>query len=91
MVGFFTSCAIIVIWSYAVLAIGTRRWGYGIATVMSLLALVVPLVHIMPKGHVDGSIAGSSDPYFFVWTLLALTATSILAFTLAGRGIFGKL
>lgn len=89
--GFLASTLIVVTWLYGVLALSGRRWGFIISILGSLLALFVPAWHLMQAGVVDSTIAGKSDPYFFVWTLLALAITSLYSLVLALQGVIGRL
>src|ERR1700689_2943813 len=56
---------ILVVWLYGTLVLAERRSGYLIILLGSLLALVVPVVHMMGKGvGVGGNIAKSSGAFF---------------------------
>ncbi len=56
---------ILVVWLYGTLVLAERRSGYVIILLGSLLALVVPVVHMMGKGVGVGSrIANSSGAFF---------------------------
>ena len=80
---------IIVVWMYAALLLTERRSGNVILLVGSLLGILVPVVHMMGKGVGAGSrIANSSGGFFFVWTLLAIGATSFFSVILSVRGLW---
>jgi hypothetical protein len=76
-------------WLYGTLVLAERRSGYIIILVGSLLALVVPVVHMMGKGvGVAGNIPKSSGAFFFVWTLLALGVTALFSVILSVRALW---
>lgn len=77
---------ILAVWLYATLGLAERRAGYAVLLVASLLGSVLPVVHLRGAG-VGGAIAGSSGGLLFVWTLLALGATALVAAALAARGL----
>ncbi|MGO9066175.1 MAG: hypothetical protein ACLQIH_15730 [Myxococcaceae bacterium] len=80
---------VLVVWLYGTLVLAERRSGYVIILLGSLLALVVPVVHMMGKGVGVGSrIANSSGAFFFVWTLLALGVTALFSVILSVRGLW---
>ena len=61
---------ILVIWLYGTLLLAERRSGYIIMLVGSLLALAIPVFHVVgAEGVFRGQIAKSSPAFFFVWTL----------------------
>jgi hypothetical protein len=81
---------IFVVWLYGTLVLAERRSGYVIILLGSLLAMVVPVVHMMGKGvGVGSNIAKSSGAFFFVWTLLALGVTALFSVILSVRGLWG--
>jgi hypothetical protein len=75
-----------VVWLYGTLMLGERRSGYVIILLGSLLASVVPVIHM--KGRGVGEIAKSGGGFFFVWTLLALGVTAIFSAILSVRGLW---
>ena len=80
---------ILVVWLYATLLLAERRSGYIIMLVGSLIALVVPIIHVMGAGGVfRGQIAKSSPAFLFVWTLHALGVTGIFSLILSARGLW---
>ena len=80
---------IVVIWLYAILFLVERRSGYIIILLGSLLGMVVPVIHMMGKGVGAGSrIANSSGAFFFVWTLIAIGATSLFSVILSVLGLW---
>jgi hypothetical protein len=74
---------------YGTLALAGKRSGYVIILVGSLLALVVPVVHLKGAG-VGGAIAASSGGFFFVFTLLALGVTALFSVLLSARELFRR-
>jgi hypothetical protein len=68
------------------LVLGERRSGHIIMLVGSLLALGMPVVHVMGAGGVfRGAIARSSPAFLFVWTLHALGVTGMFSLILSVR------
>jgi hypothetical protein len=83
------AAAVLVIWLYGTLVLGERRSGYAIMLLGSLLGMGVFTVHVSRTGGLSaGTLAESSGAFFFVWTLLALAATSTLSAILAGLGLW---
>jgi len=65
-----------------------RPSGYIIVGLLSLLTLSVPIVHIMGAGGaIDGGIAKSGVPFFFIWTLMALSITATFSLLLSLLGL----
>ena len=81
---------ILVVWLYGTLVLAERRSGYVIILLGSLLALVVPVIHMKGAG-VGGAIANSSGAFFFIWTLLALGVTALFSVILSVRGLWEQL
>ena len=80
---------ILVGWLYGTLVLAEKRSGYVIILLGSLLALVVPVVHMMGKGvGVSGNIPKSSGAFFFIWTLLALGVTALFSVILSVRALW---
>ncbi|HEX3672079.1 MAG TPA: hypothetical protein VHT92_10305 [Candidatus Cybelea sp.] len=76
--------AILVIWLYGALVLAERRSGYAIMLLGSVAGIVVFAVHDSRAGGLPaGSLAESSGPFFFVWTLLVLATTSVFSGILA--------
>ena len=78
---------ILAVWLYGTLALPERRSGYVIVLVGSLLGLIIPVVHMKGAG-VGGPIARSPGSFFFIWTLYALSVTSLFSVILAARGLW---
>lgn len=80
--------AILVIWLYGTVVLGERAAGYAVMLLGSLAGIVVFVAHVTVAGGLPaGTIARSSGEFFFVWTLLALAATSVLSAVLSVRGL----
>lgn len=80
---------VLVVWLYGTLELAGRRAGYVIILVLSLLASALPVVHMMGTGGVvGGAIAGSRGAFFFAWTLVALSVSTIFSVVLSARGLW---
>ena len=79
---------IAVVWLYATLVLAGRRSGYIIILLWSLLASVMPLVHMRGRGLVGGNIATSSGVFFWVWTLITIGVTALFSVILSARGLW---
>jgi len=74
---------------YGTLVLSERRSGHIIMLVGSLLALGMPVAHVMGAGGVfRGAIARSSPAFLFVWTLHALGVTGMFSLILSVRGLW---
>lgn len=77
---------ILVVLLYGTLVLAERRSGYIIMLIGSLLALGMPVIHVMgPAGVFRGAIAKSSPAFLFVWTLHALGVTGMFSLILSAR------
>ncbi len=79
--------AILVVWLYATLVIAGTRTGYVVLVLASLLAAVIPVVHLSGAG-VGGKIAESSGGFFFIWTMIALGVTGTFSLVLSMCGLW---
>ena len=80
---------ILVVWLYGTLLLGERRSGHIIMLVGSLLALLMPVVHLWGPGDVvHGEFAKSAGAFFFVWTMMALGVTGMFSLILSVRGLW---
>src|ERR1700758_3351643 len=80
---------ILVVWLYGTLVLGERRSGYIIMLVGSVIALGMPVMHVMGAGGIfSGQIARSSPAFLFVWTLHALGVTEMFSFILSVRALW---
>ena len=81
--------AILVVWLYGTLVLAERRSGYVITLLGSVGGMVVFAVHASRAGGLGtGALAQSSGVYFFVWTLIALAATSVFTAVLSALGLW---
>lgn len=79
---------ILVVWLYGTLVLAERRSGYIISLVGSLLALGMPVIHVMGAGGVfHGAIAKPSPAFLFVWTLHVLGVTGMFSLIFSARGL----
>jgi hypothetical protein len=69
---------VIVVWLYGILWLTERKSGYMISLIISFLAAVIPVAHLIGLGGdaLPGQIASSSGP-FFVWVVWGLGVTVI--------------
>ena len=87
---------VLAIWLYATLVLPERRSGHIIMLVGSLLALGMPLAHMMgpvgalsrPMRVLGGEVAKSGGAFLFFWTLMALGVTGMFSLLLAARGLW---
>lgn len=78
---------ILAAWLYGALVLRERRSGYVIVLAASLLALVIPVIHMKGAG-VGGAIAKSSGGFFFIWTLYAIAVTALFTALLSARELW---
>ncbi|HLK05906.1 MAG TPA: hypothetical protein VKT53_15815 [Candidatus Acidoferrum sp.] len=80
---------ILVGWLYGTLLLGERLSGYIIMLVGSMVALLMPITHVIGGGGVfQGQLARHSPAFLFVWTLHALGVTGMFSLILAVRGLW---
>ena len=78
---------ILAVWLYATLLLIDRRSGLVIILIESLIALVVPIIHMKGAG-VGGAIAKSAGAFFFIWILFALAVTALFCAMVAARALW---
>ena len=79
---------VLVVWLYATLVLSERRSGHVIMLVGSLLALGMPVIHVIGAGGIfRGAIVKSSPAFLFVWTLHALGVTGLFSLILTASGL----
>jgi hypothetical protein len=61
-----------------------RRWGLVIVLIGSLLAALMPVIHMRGAGVGVGRSAGA---FFFIWTLYALGVTGTFGLILSARAL----
>jgi hypothetical protein len=80
---------ILAIWLYGTLVLDEKRSGHVIMLIGSLLAIMMPVMHVIgPAGPFTGTITRSGDPYAFVWTLHAIGVTGIFSLMLSVQGLW---
>lgn len=80
---------ILVIWLYGTLVLAGRRSGYVIMLVGSLIAIGMPVLHVMgAEGVFHVQLAKSNGDFIFVWTLHALGVTGMFSLILSARGLW---
>ena len=80
---------IFVIWLFGTLVLGERRSGHIIMLVGSIIAMGMPVIHVMGVAgvfHVD--FTRYSGAFLFVWTLCVLGVTGMFSFILSVRGLW---
>jgi hypothetical protein len=77
---------ITVVWLYGALVLGERRSGQIIMLLGSLLALLVPYLHIGTGAGVGGRVARTSGAFFFIWTIQAIGVTAPFSVVLSLGG-----
>jgi hypothetical protein len=79
---FLTVVIILVVWLCGALLLAERLAGLVILLLGSLFGLVIPFLHLMgPRGFVGRD-------YFFVWTCLAIGASTAFSLILSVRGLW---
>jgi hypothetical protein len=81
---------IMVVWLCAALGLTGPRSGALVMVLGSLLAVAMPVTHMMGRG-LGGTIVHSSSGLFFTWTLFALGVTGIFSLILSLDGLWGLL
>jgi hypothetical protein len=80
---------VLVIWIYGALVLAERRAGYIIILLGSLLGLLVPVLHMKgAHGVLGGEIGKSTQAFFFVWTMLALSVTAMFSALLSAHALW---
>src|SRR5579883_1884068 len=71
------------------LLLAGRRSGYIIVFFGSLFALVMPVLHMRgAHGMIGGEVGNSSQGFFFVWVLLALSVTATFSAILSACALW---
>jgi hypothetical protein len=71
---------------YGTLVLTERRSGYIIVLLGSLLAMLMPVIHMMGKGV--GRFGQTSGGFFLIWTLLAMGTTGLFSLVLSVRALW---
>lgn len=78
-----------VVWLYGTLMLPERRLGYIIMLLGSLMAMLVPYIHMRGKGvGLASRMANTSGHFFFVWTLIAMGVLGLFSAILSARGLW---
>src|SRR5438270_10884032 len=80
---------ILVVWLYGTLMLTERRSGYIIMLIGSLLAMGMPVIHVIgPSGIFTREMAKYSGAFLFFWTFFVLGVTGMFSFILSLRGLW---
>jgi len=80
---------ILAVWLYGTLMLAERRSGHIIMLVGSVLAMGMPVMHVMfAAGIFQGQLARVAPAFLFVWTLHALGVTGMFSLILSVRGLW---
>jgi hypothetical protein len=80
---------ILVVWLYGTLVLAERRSGYVITLVGSILAMAMPVFHVIgPRGIFTGEFAKYGGAFLFFWTFFVLSAAGMLSFILSLQGLW---
>ena len=81
---------ILVVWLYGTLLLAERRSGYVIMLIGSVIAMAMPVFHIMgPRGFFTGEFAKYSGAFLFFWSFFVLSVAGMLSFILCVQGLWG--
>jgi len=70
------------------LVLEKRRSGYITILVISILAIGLPIIHMMGAGMSGGRIANSTGAFFFVWTLVVIGVTALFSAVISARALW---
>lgn len=80
---------VLVVWLYGTLVLTERRSGYVIMLVGSILAMGMPVIHVIgPRGIFSGEMAKYSGAFLFFWTFFVLGVTGMFSLILSLRGLW---
>ena len=80
---------ILVVWLYGTLLLAERRSGHIIMLVGAMLAMAMPVFHIMgPRGFFSGELAKYSGAFLFFWSFFVLGVVGMLSFILSVQGLW---
>ena len=82
----FIVAPVVVVFTYGTLVLAGRRAGYIIIALGSLLGLYVSYIHLK-SSHI-AERAAQSGGYFFIWTILAMSVTSLFSIILSAQGLW---
>ncbi len=75
------------VWLYATLALSGRRSSYMLLVLGSLVAAIVPTIHMSGRG-VRAEVVQSGGGLFFIWTLIALATSASVSSLLSIQGFW---
>jgi hypothetical protein len=79
---------LLVVWLYGTLVLAERRSGYIIMLVGSILALGMPVIHVIgPRGIFSVEFAKYSGAFLFFWTFFILGVTGMFSLILSVQGL----
>ena len=76
---------ILAVWLYGTLILAERRSGLIIMLIGSLLALAMPVFHVMPPAGIFHGEIAKGERFMFVWTLHALGLIGLFSLMLSVR------
>lgn len=80
---------ILAVWLYGIVVLAERRSGYVIMLVGSILAMAMPVFHLIgPRGIFAGEFAKYSGAFLFFWTFFVLGTLGIFSFILSIQGLW---
>jgi len=80
---------VLVGWLYGTLVLGERRSGHIIMLIGSILAMGMPVFHVIgPRGIFTGEFAKYSGAFLFFWTFFVLGLSGMFSFILSVRGLW---
>lgn len=80
---------VVVVWLSGTLLLCERKLGYVIVLVGSLLATLVPIIHMRGAGLVGGRIGHTHLALFWVLSNFLLGVTGLFSVVLSVRGLWG--
>lgn len=87
LTGVLVSALILVFLLYGTLVLAERRSGHVIMLLGALVALGMPVIHLMSARGVASAIA-RPGAFIFVWALVALAVTGLFSLVLSVRGLW---
>ena len=80
---------VLVVWLYGTLMLGERRSGHIIMLIGSILAMGMPIIHVIgARGIFTVEFAKYSGAFLFFWTFFVLGVTGMFSFILSVRGLW---
>ena len=80
---------VLAIWLYGTLVLAERRPRYVIMLVGSLIAIGMPVLHVLgAEGVFHVQLAKGNGDFLFVWTLQVLGVTGMFSLILSARGLW---